>query len=79
MIYLKELNLVGTRAASNIDWQPSIDLVENGSINLKPLVTHILPLQDVQKAFAVMDEGGEGVIRVVVEMPEKSEVSTKQV
>ena len=79
IIYFKELNVVGTRAASNIDWQPSIDLVENGSINLKPLVTHILPLQDVQTAFAVMDEGGEGVIRVVVEMPEKSEVSTKQV
>lgn len=72
MIYFKELNIIGTRAASNVDWQPSIDLVENGSINLKPLVTHILPLQEARRAFALMDEGAEGVIRIVVEMPEES-------
>jgi len=70
MIYFKETNIVGTRAASHIDWQPSIDLVENGSINLKPLITHQLPLQEVQKAFTLMDEGDEGLIRVAVEMPE---------
>lgn len=69
-IYFKEINIVGTRAASRIDWQPSIDLVENGSINLKPLITHQLPLQEAQKAFTLMDEGDEGLIRVAVEMPE---------
>jgi len=66
LIYYKEINIIGTRAASRADWQPAINLVESGNIALKPLITHQLPLQEAQKAFALMDEGAPGLIRVVV-------------
>jgi L-iditol 2-dehydrogenase len=70
LIYLKEINIIGSRAASRADWQPAINLVKSGNINLKPLVTHILPLREIQKAFALMDEKAPGLIRIAIEMPE---------
>lgn len=66
LIYYKEINIIGTRAASRADWQPAITLVEKGSITLKPLITHQLPLQEAQKGYALMDEGAPGLIRVVM-------------
>jgi len=66
LIYRKEINIIGSRAASKSDWQPSINLVESGSIALKPLITHQVAFRDVKKAFALMDEGAPELIRVVV-------------
>lgn len=66
LIYYKEINIIGTRAASRADWQPAINLVESGSILLKPLITHQVAFQDIKEAFALMDEGAPGLIRVVV-------------
>jgi L-iditol 2-dehydrogenase len=66
LIYTKEILMIGTRSASRADWLPSIQLVETERIGLKPLVTHRVALQDIKKGFALMDDGIEGVIRVVV-------------
>ncbi len=43
-LYFKELNVVNTRAAKGEDFPPTIDLVARGALNLKPLVTHVVPL-----------------------------------
>jgi len=66
LIYYKEILMIGTRSASKADWPPTIHLVETGRIGLKPLVTHRVALQDIKKGFSLMDDGIEGVIRVVV-------------
>jgi 2-desacetyl-2-hydroxyethyl bacteriochlorophyllide A dehydrogenase len=69
-LYFKEVNLINSRAASRTDWQPAINLVGSGVINLQPLVTHLIPLHEIQKAFNMVDERIEKFIRVAVEMPE---------
>ncbi len=66
LIYSKEILIIGTRSACRADWLPSIDWVKTGRIRLGPLVTHRVSLQDVQKGFALMEDGIEGVIRVVL-------------
>lgn len=66
LIYYKEISIIGTRSASKADWQPSIDLVESGHVILKSLITHQVALKDVKKAFALMDEGAPGLIRIAV-------------
>lgn len=66
LIYYKEINIIGTRSASRGDWQSSIDLVESGNIMLKPLITHRMAFQDIEKAFALMDEGSAELIRIVI-------------
>ncbi|MFC1946202.1 zinc-binding dehydrogenase [Chloroflexota bacterium] len=70
LIYFKEINLIGSRAAGRADWPPVLNLVRSGRINLKPLITHVLPLAEVARAFSMMDEQAAGVIRIAVEMPE---------
>jgi 2-desacetyl-2-hydroxyethyl bacteriochlorophyllide A dehydrogenase len=69
-IYFKEINLIGCRASGRADWPPSIALVKSGAINLKPLVTHIMPLTETAKGFELMDKNAQGLIRVAIEMPE---------
>ena len=66
LIYYKEINMIGTRAASKADWQPSIELVESGRIVLKPLITHQMAFRDIKAAFALMDEGPAELVRVAV-------------
>ena len=66
IIYYKEINLIGTRSSSKIDWQPMINLVESGKIALKPLITHQLAFQDIKRGFSLMDAGEPGMIRAIV-------------
>ncbi|MFC1916480.1 zinc-binding dehydrogenase [Chloroflexota bacterium] len=66
LIYYKEINLIGSRAAGKGDWQPAINLVKSGGISLKPLLTHQLPLHEIQKAFELMDNGTPELIRIAL-------------
>ena len=50
-LYHKELVLLNPRAALPRDYARAIDLVANGSIELEPLVTHSLPLEDAPHAL----------------------------
>jgi L-iditol 2-dehydrogenase len=69
LLYYKEVDLINSRAASRIDWPPAINLVKSGQINLKPLVTHVIPLREIQNAFVMVDGRTSEVIRAVIEMP----------
>ena len=53
--YLKELNLINTRAAQSRDYPASIDLVRRGAVKLAPLITHTLPLDELDTALGMLD------------------------
>jgi len=36
---------------------PAMKLIENGQVNLKPMVTEIIPLVEAQRAFDSMHNG----------------------
>jgi len=56
-IMFKELEIVGSLGCRPLDYRPLIRLVEQGTIEIKRLVTHRFKLDELPKAFEVMHEG----------------------
>jgi len=56
-IMFKELEVVGSLGCRPLDYVPLIRMVEQGRIEVKRLVTHRFPLDEIDKAFEVMKEG----------------------
>jgi len=65
-IYYKELTIYGARALTSGDFEPCIELVAAGAIDLAPFVTAEYPLQRVASAFADYERAPERVLRLVI-------------
>jgi 2-desacetyl-2-hydroxyethyl bacteriochlorophyllide A dehydrogenase len=68
-LYYKELNIVNTRAAKGEDFPPTIDLVARGVLKLNPLVTHIVPLLDLEKAMHMLESDEDQRMKIIMENP----------
>lgn len=55
-LYHKELTLRNPRAALIGDYADGIDLTASGSLTLEPLVTHVLGLEEAERAFELVDD-----------------------
>jgi 2-desacetyl-2-hydroxyethyl bacteriochlorophyllide A dehydrogenase len=66
-LYYKELNIVNTRAAKGEDYPPTIDLVARGVLKLKPLVTHVVPLLDLEKAIGMLESDEDQRMKIILE------------
>lgn len=64
IIALKQLSVQGVFGASRRAWQWILHLFALGSLDLRALVTHRLPLDDVGAAFAVLGDRTSNVIKV---------------
>jgi L-iditol 2-dehydrogenase len=64
-IITNQLELYGTVGNVNV-WEPLLKLVSNGEINLKDMVTHVLPLTKIQEGYAMMQDDKVKPIKVVV-------------
>jgi len=64
-IVLDEIDVVGTRGAPNA-LSESIRFLASGRINVKPLVTHQLPLTEARKGIEIFSNRLENVIRVAL-------------
>ncbi|HWZ57037.1 MAG TPA: alcohol dehydrogenase catalytic domain-containing protein [Verrucomicrobiae bacterium] len=65
-LYYKELNIVNTRAAKSEDYPASIDLVARGILKLKPLVTHVVPLRDLEKAIGMLESDEDQRMKIIL-------------
>ena len=65
-LYYKELALMNARSAMGEDFPVAIDAVASGRVQLSPLVSHRLPLDQVATAFS--DGGLAGALKVIVEV-----------
>jgi L-iditol 2-dehydrogenase len=68
-LYYKELNIVNTRAAKGEDYPPTIDLAARGVLKLKPLVTHVIPLFDLEKAIGMLESDEDQRMKIILENP----------
>jgi len=48
----------------------AIRLVQTGRVDLKPLTTHLFPLERIGEAFELVAAYGDGVVRAVIQVSE---------
>ena len=63
-----ELSIIGTMMYMKSDYQEAIDILYSVDLPFEELITHRFPLQDVAKAFQMLDEEKERVIKAVLEI-----------
>jgi L-iditol 2-dehydrogenase len=66
-LYFKELKILNTRAAKGEDFPPSIDLAARGVLKLKPLVTHVIPLLDLESAIGMLVSDEDRRMKIIME------------
>ncbi|MCY7838594.1 alcohol dehydrogenase catalytic domain-containing protein [Bacillus haynesii] len=54
-MHFREISLMTTRCYSPGDFTKAIELLEQNKLNLDPLVSHTLPLEDIQTGFNLME------------------------
>lgn len=67
-LYYKDLEIIGSRAMQLIDWPISIDLAKKGKIDIRTIITHRLPLEDLIKGFEMLKDPSQKALRVVIEI-----------
>lgn len=55
-VMMKELRVVGSFSHRYVDWDKTLELINRGLLNLKPLVSHFFTLEECEKAFAAKDK-----------------------
>ncbi len=66
-LYFKELNLINARAAKREDYPAAIALVQSGAVQLGPMVTHVLPLDDLEGAITMLAERDDERMKVLLD------------
>ncbi|WP_099355249.1 zinc-dependent alcohol dehydrogenase [Fredinandcohnia onubensis] len=61
----KELQLIGCTGA---DWeaQTAVDLISSGKINVSPIITHKLPLQETRQGFDILTDENQNAVKVMI-------------
>ena len=74
LVHRKRLEIYSTEPRKDIDmrrfFQESIQMVLDGLVNTSEMITHIVPLSEIQKAFDLRNETGNGAIHVLVDCGE---------
>ncbi|TVT27399.1 zinc-binding dehydrogenase [Salinicoccus cyprini] len=53
----KEIRIVGSRSQKSADWEPSLELMNNGSVDAKALVTHEYDITQWEEAYDKIKSG----------------------
>ncbi|MEE1756448.1 zinc-dependent alcohol dehydrogenase [Streptomyces sp. SP18CS02] len=62
-------NVVLHAVLSGVDqWAGLVELVESGALRLEPLIDRVVPVDDIDKAFAALAEGGRRRPKVLVQL-----------
>ncbi len=61
----KEITIVNVRRQNHCT-QKAVDLLAGGKINMDSLVTHRFPLEETQKAFDLVANYRDGVIKAMI-------------
>jgi threonine dehydrogenase-like Zn-dependent dehydrogenase len=60
------MSIIGSRALTHADMQPSIDLVASGQIDVSEFVSATYSLEDAPEAFKEYEGNPGGVLRIVI-------------
>jgi 2-desacetyl-2-hydroxyethyl bacteriochlorophyllide A dehydrogenase len=65
----REISLSGSQGYC-WDFQDSLSLLDSGSIDLKPLITHTLPLDELGRGFEIFSNPNNESIKVIIQINE---------
>lgn len=65
-LYFKELLIINARAARREDYPACIDLVSNGTVQLEPLISHVLPMDELERAITMLGERDDQRMKVIL-------------
>ena len=63
----KELELLGSRNAMPEDFWETIGMIQNGKLDLEPLLTEIVPLEKAQEKFAEIESMRGGGLKTLIQ------------
>ena len=68
-LFRRELKLLGSVGPEvQIDFPPAVDLVANGKIDVSHIISHRMPLDDIQEAFEMAAEKRDGAIKILLRL-----------
>jgi L-iditol 2-dehydrogenase len=67
-IVYKEINLVGSLVYNEEDFREAIKLLSLDALNYEKLVTHCFDIDQVQRAFEMMESKKEGFVKVIIKI-----------
>ncbi len=65
-ITVKEIELHGSYGYTSDDFQQALNLISKKKVKVIPLITHLLPLDNIKHGFEILSLGAENVIKVVL-------------
>lgn len=66
-LFRKEQKLLGSVGPQvQIDFPPAVDLVANDKMDVTPLISHRMSLDDIQEAFEISAEKKDGAIKILL-------------
>lgn len=67
----KELRLYGINTYERADLLEAVELIHQGKVNMKPIITDIVPLSDTEQAFQCLDKKIKTGAKVLITMPDE--------
>jgi len=64
-LYEKELTLVSSYR-SPFTFQRAVRIASSGRIALKPIISHVFPLEKGPEAFRMLDDRKEDIVKIVL-------------
>ncbi|MEK6672732.1 MAG: alcohol dehydrogenase catalytic domain-containing protein [Nitrospirota bacterium] len=61
-----EITVAFSYGAAPDDLKKALDLIENGSVNVRKMITHKIHLSDIQQGFSLVSEGAESLKVAIV-------------
>ena len=65
-LYYKELRIINARASKGEAFPASIDLVRRSVVRLAPLITHVLPLGELDRALTMLSAEDETRMKIIL-------------
>ncbi|MFC1502013.1 zinc-binding dehydrogenase [bacterium] len=63
-----ELRLIGTLMYKHEDYQMAVELIADGKVNTKPLVTRHFPFEEYNEAYAFIENQGDKTMKVMIDL-----------
>jgi threonine dehydrogenase-like Zn-dependent dehydrogenase len=66
-LYFKEISLISARVAKGEDYPSAIALVQRGTVRLEPLVSDVMPLEELKAAIGMLGSDSGQRMKVIMQ------------